>query len=430
MNVPHITLPPYLRQMKKPIALFILILLVAEFSFGQNSVERCSYQGALEQLIEKDPSQLENLRDARDQIEAKLLNQESRSGTVYQIPVVFHVVYNNAEQNVSMDAIYSQLDVLNEDYRKQNSDISQVPTHFSGLAADCEIEFCLAHVDPEGNWTDGVTRTQTSTSMWNGGSTAMMSEAGGGHDPWPHSEYLNVWVVNMNPNFLGYAYPPGVNPNGMVIGYKNFGRIGSYLTSIYNKGRTATHEIGHWLDLHHPWGPGADNSDCTASDLVDDTPMQAEPNYNCPSGIHISCNNGPNGDMHMNFLDYANDACMHFFTEGQKARMRAALEGPRASILSSPGCDLTSVYDSELSKQINVFPNPANEEIRIDAAPWIGDRIQVRILNGIGQVVLDIGSVVVDPSKLRFNISGLDQGFYLVDITAGNERAVKRFTKI
>ena len=416
--------------MKKTLVLFIAILMTIEFSIGQNIEERCSYQDALQQLIAKDSSQLDNLREARDQIEANLLNSESRSGTVYQIPVVFHVIYNNAEQNISMDAIYSQLDVLNADYRRQNSDVSQVPAHFSGSVADCEIEFCLANVDPNGYWTEGVTRTQTSTTMWNGGSTAMMSEAGGGHDPWPHSEYLNVWVVNMNPNFLGYAYPPGVSPNGMVIGYKNFGTVGSYLTSIYNKGRTATHEIGHWLDLLHPWGPLGDNSDCTGSDLVDDTPVQAEPNYNCPNGIHISCNNGPNGDMYMNFMDYVNDACMHFFTEGQKARMRTALETLRPTILSSPGCDLTSVYDSELSKQINVFPNPANQELRIDAAPWIGDQIQVRILNGIGQQVLDLGSALTDPSKLRFNISGLDQGFYLVEISAGNERAVKRFTKI
>lgn len=415
--------------MKK--SFFTLILLgYCCVSASAQEGSRCQHSEAVQALISQDSHQAISIQDAHDYVNEIISQRTSTAGTVYQIPVVVHVIYNTVEQNISEASIYSQLDVLNEDYRKLNSDVSDVPSHFTGEAADVEIEFCLAHVDPNGAWSNGITRTETTMAQWSGSSTGMMSNASGGHDPWPHTEYLNIWVVSLNPQFLGYAYPPGANPNGMVIGYKNFGTVGSYLSNIYDGGRTATHEIGHWLDLHHPWGPGADNSDCTASDLVDDTPVQAEPNYNCPSGNQISCDNGPNGDMYMNFLDYVNDDCMHMFTEGQKTRMRAALEGPRSSILTSQGCDLTSVYESGLSKNFSVYPNPASISLNLDFAPWIVGEFNVHILNAQGQQILSKSGLTKSSASSGLDISQLAPGLYFLELVSGQENAVKRFTKL
>jgi len=410
------------------LSILIILILITTNVLSQNT-ERCHTTFAVQKLIEQDPSQEALIHAAREQTD-RILENKNATGGIYTVPVVFHVIYNTSEQNISETSIYSQLEILNEDYRKQNSDASNLPSYFSSVAADVQIEFCLAHVDPQGAWTDGVTRTQTNTAEWNGGSTMMMSASGGGHDPWPHSEYLNVWVVNMNPAYLGFAYPPGANPNGMVIGYKNFGRVGSYLTNPYNLGRTATHEIGHWLDLYHLWGPGADNQDCTGSDLVDDTPVQEEPNYNCPTGSQISCSNGPNGDMYMNFMDYVNDNCMVVFTEGQKARMRAALEGPRASILASQGCNLTSVYESDLSKKFSIYPNPTSSSITIDLAPGTVQKIDIRILDVTGKVILSQDQRSLSGRLVTVDISTLLPGIYFLEVLNGPEKATKRFSKI
>ena len=408
----------------------LLFLSFYGSSIWAQEAARCQHTEAVHELISHDPHQIIAIQQAHEQVNEIISQRNNTTGAVYQIPVVVHVIYNTAEQNISEASIYSQLDVLNADYRKYNADVSGVPSHFSGDAADTEIEFCLAHVDPNGNWSNGITRTETTMSQWSGSSTGMMSNAGGGHDPWPHSEYLNIWVVNLNPQYLGYAYPPGANPNGMVIGYKNFGTIGSYLSNVYDEGRTATHEIGHWLDLFHPWGPGADNSDCTASDLVDDTPVQAEPNYNCPAGNQVSCENGPNGDMYMNFMDYVNDDCMLMFTEGQKTRMRAALEGPRASILTSQGCNLTSVFESTLSKNFSVYPNPASQSLYLDLSPWVNEVFEVNILTAQGQRVQPELGLNRSATSNGIDISSLPPGFYFIELISGQERAVKRFTKL
>ena len=399
--------------------------LAVNFSFGQQH-QRCNHTELMDKIIRTDPTQVNAIEQARQITDQIVAEGKSSTSTVYEIPVVFHVIYNTSEQNISEQSIQSQLDVLNADYRKQNADASNVPSHFASVAGDMEINFCKASVDPDGNWTTGITRTQTSVSQWPGLSTQMMSAAQGGHDPWPHSDYLNIWVVNLDPIYLGFALTPGGSTNGMVIGYKNFGTIGSYLTNQYSLGRTATHEAGHWLDIFHPWGSGGSNPNCDQSDLVDDTPVQQESNYNCPSGIVTSCGNGPNGDMYMNFMDYVNDNCMVMFTNGQKARMRATLEGPRASILQSVGCNLNSIYESDLSHQISVYPNPSSGTIRLDHSPWIGNSVGLRILDLQGRPVKVFTEIRPSSIGLDLDISDLLSGVYLVEVAVENEKAIKR----
>jgi hypothetical protein len=197
------------------------------------------------------------------------------------------------------------------------------------LVTDARIQFSLATQDPAGNPTNGITRTaSTSTSF--GTDDRVKSAATGGADAWPSDRYLNIWACNLGGGLLGYAQFPGgpASTDGIVILNTAFGTVGT-ATAPFHLGRTATHEIGHWLNLIHIWG---DRLDCKGSDDVPDTPTAQSPNYGEPTFPHVSCNNGPNGDMFMNYMDYVDDAAMFMFTAGQVARMAATLDGPRNAI--------------------------------------------------------------------------------------------------
>jgi hypothetical protein len=249
-------------------------------------------------------------------------------GTV-TIPVVVHIVYGSDVQNISDTQIQSQIDVLNSDYQGVNPDRAKIPAVWAALAANANVRFSLATLDPQGGPSNGITRTQTGVSSFTT-DDAVKASATGGADAWPSDKYLNIWVCNLGGGLLGYAQFPGGPPqtDGVVILFTAFGTTGT-AAAPFNLGRTATHEIGHWLNLIHIWG---DRLDCSGTDLVDDTPTQQAPNYNKPTFPHVSCSNGPNGDMFMNYMDYVDDDSMVMFTQGQIVRVRAALDGPRSSI--------------------------------------------------------------------------------------------------
>ncbi|MGL5832693.1 MAG: zinc metalloprotease [Waterburya sp.] len=249
------------------------------------------------------------------------------------IPVVVHVVFNNSLENITDEQIVSQIRIINEDYRTQNADLDLVPEPFKPFIADANIEFQLAVKDPNGNLTNGITRTFTEKIAFSFDDAVKFASTGG-KDAWSADKYLNIWVCNLSGGFLGYAQFPGgdAQTDGVVIGYQYFGDLGT-ATPPVDKGRTTTHEVGHWLNLRHIWGD--DMGACTGSDAVEDTPNQADANFGHPTFPHITCNNGPNGDMFMNYMDFVDDAAMLMFSAGQVARMRATLDGPRASLKSS-----------------------------------------------------------------------------------------------
>jgi hypothetical protein len=257
---------------------------------------------------------------------------------VVTIPVVVHVVYNLQEQNISDEQINSQISILNEDYRMRNSDIGSVPEPFRTFCSDSYVEFKLACKDPRGKPTNGITRTKTDVNSFDTDDTVKYSSKGG-TNAWPSDKYLNMWVCKLGGGILGYAQFPG-GPNetdGVVITYTAFGNMGT-AASPFNLGRTATHEVGHWLNLYHIWGDDSwlpESEKCNGSDNVDDTPNQKEENYGRPTFPHISCNNGPNGDMFVNYMDYTDDGSMYMFTKGQVSRIEATLNGPRLSLTQS-----------------------------------------------------------------------------------------------
>jgi hypothetical protein len=248
------------------------------------------------------------------------------------IPVVVHVVYRTNAENISDQQVQSEIQALNRDYSVTNSDKANVPAVWSGLVADTLIRFALAKTDPNGRPTSGITRTKTTLSSFPQDNSVKSSDSGGA-DAWPSDKYLNLWVCSLGGGLLGYAQFPGgpAATDGVVILNAAFGSAGT-ATAPYNLGRTATHEIGHWLNLRHIWG---DTEDCTGTDFVDDTPNAQLPNYGKPTFPHVSCNNGPNGDMFMNYMDYVDDAAMVMFTNGQVVRMHATLAGPRSSLLAT-----------------------------------------------------------------------------------------------
>ncbi|NJP82835.1 zinc metalloprotease, partial [Streptomyces sp. AA8] len=247
-----------------------------------------------------------------------------------------HVLFNTAAQNISDAQITSQIDVLNQDFRAQNPDVAKVPPVWKPLVADARIQFHLATEDPEGQPTDGITRTQTQTTRFNIRTDDAKSASTGGHDAWPADKYLNIWVCPriFNPadgdEILGYAQFPGGAPetDGVVIGHRFFGTNGTS-SAPFNLGRTTTHEVGHWLNLRHIWGD--DGEGCSGSDFVADTPNAGGPNFGTPTFPSLTCSNGPDGDMFVNYMDYTDDKGMFMFTKGQAARMDAALDSFRSS---------------------------------------------------------------------------------------------------
>ena len=294
---------------------------------------RCGTMDVHRRLLSQDPSYAR----ARDAIENQALAFDERAiarAGVTRIPVVVHVIWNTAPQNLSEAQINSQIDILNRDFRRTNPDVNSTPGAFLPLTADARIEFFLATVDPNGAPTTGINRRQTTSTSFSD-NDGIKSAATGGANAWPANRYLNIWtaprLTSSIGDLLGYAQFPGgpAGTDGVVILHSAFGNTGT-AASPFNLGRTATHEIGHWLNLNHIWGD--DGTGCSGSDNVDDTPNQAGPNTGAPGFPHVSCSNGPNGDMFMNYMDYVDDRAMFMFTAGQVARMQACLDGPRNSI--------------------------------------------------------------------------------------------------
>ncbi len=311
--------------MKKVLLLLVVGLLCAN-SYGQR---QCGAMEHLHNEIQQNPDRGKILEDIESHT-AKWIKEKSKTSlrSIITIPIVVHVVYRTPTENISDAQIQTQIDVLNADFRRLNSDADDTWSQ----AADTEIEFCLASFDPNGNATSGITRTSTNVNGF-GTNDGVKFASSGGKDAWPSGDYLNFWVCNIGGGILGYAQFPGgsSSTDGVVNGYQYTGTIGT-ATAPFDLGRTATHEVGHWLNLRHIWGDGG----CNVDDLVSDTPTSDNANYGCATG-HSSCNSI---DMVQNYMDYSDDACMNIYTEGQKSRMHALFStgGARSSLLNSGGC--------------------------------------------------------------------------------------------
>ena len=358
----------------------IFTLLIGLLAVGALHAQRCaanfSYDAAKEAAIQN------WIADHRSPLEAR---------TTVTIPVVVHIVWRLPEQQISEAQVLSQIEVLNQDFRALNEDLSQVPeADFQDDIADLEIEFCLAQQTPDGEPTSGITYTQTTLPNVGttiiGGESVIFYSALGGQDAWDPSRYLNIWVGER-----AFACGKGIFPNeatpeedGVIIRYDCFGTTGT-ATPPYHLGRTTTHEIGHYLNLLHPWGGGNEDLLCIDDDQVEDTPSQAFNYMNqCPVHPQVSCGSR---DMFMNFMNLCDDPCLNMFTAGQKERVWAALNLFRPGLLESNGCQappVDAVFENPLSNQIRLLNQPARDQlaIKLEHTSLLPLRIRLFQLNG------------------------------------------------
>ncbi|MFN4080215.1 MAG: M43 family zinc metalloprotease, partial [Saprospiraceae bacterium] len=375
-------------------------------------IERCGTVEYVRESLEKNPELLQQyLEVQRYTKEYQRTHNGPEAATVITIPVVVNVVYKTPEQNISDEQIFSQIEALNKDFRKLNIEIGGTPPEFAPVVSDVQIEFCLARRDPDGNPTTGIRRRETDVESFPKGN-AMKSFATGGLDAWDRDRYLNIWVCRLSGTLLGFAPYPGSSSaefDGVVCTYTAFGTMGT-ATFPFDKGRTATHEIGHWLNLIHIWG-----DEYCGDDEVADTPQHNDPNYGCIDYPHQSeCAGMPN-EMTMNYMDYSDDRCMYMFSGGQKVRMRAIVEpgGFRQSLATSDGCVPVNCISGNISWEHN--GNGVNNVTVNITGP--DNASGSTAISGDYELCMEAdGTYTITPSKPHANVAQLLNGVTAADV--------------
>ncbi len=357
--------------MYKVFTLFCCFLFISQTNLAQ--LKRCSTIENEQALYAENPNYYKEKEETNSLIEQYIEQKKAAKGQeqniIYDIPVVFHVVYKNTAQNIPVARINEQITRLNEDFSRTNTDASLTPAGFLPIVGPTNIRFHLATTSPTGATTTGIVRTSTaSSSNFTVSNNNVKKTSFGGVAPWDPANYLNIWVCEISGSVLGYAQFPGgtAATDGVVIGYQY---VGNTTDAQYNKGRTATHEVGHYLGLLHIWGD--DGSSCSGSDAIGDTPNQAGENYFCPSfPLYDGCATSGNGAMFMNYMDYVDDDCMNAFTLNQTAKMESVLASIRVNLP-----DITGGGGGGATVVCTPQPVPFNEGFETAAwypANWVG----------------------------------------------------------
>jgi hypothetical protein len=354
---------------------------------------------------------------------------ENNNNTVplITIPVVVHIVYQTASENISDAQVKSQIAVLNMDYQKRNADTANIPSYYRSLAANCGFRFGLAQLDTNGQATTGIVRRRTNVAAFTIDDGIKLT-ASGGDDGWDRDRYLNVWVGNLTGGILGYSSIVGGPKarDGVVVLYTAFGTDGT-ATAPFNLGRTTVHEVGHWLNMIHTWG-----DDSCGNDQVGDTPPQEGPDYGDPGGIVISCGNEPYGNLYEDYMDFTDDIGMHLFTYGQRDRMRALFVpgGFRYPLLSSnvPVALVDSAAGVAGSLAgISLYPNPAVSAVTVSLTDNVSLGQALTIYDQLGQPVME---TQVTSLIFLLDISLLNKGVYYVSVSDGKGRRMVKLMKM
>jgi hypothetical protein len=420
-------------------------------ALAQNQ-DKCGAQRFKELMIQRDPSAAsafslhdqELIAKTAAYVDAKQHIQQKTTNVV-TIPVVFHIVLSAAKitqlnGTAGIEArVLSQLEVINADMNAANADSTQIPSAFKPLFANAELQFALAHTDPLGHSTPGFEIITASTESFNINSGTFASDAkhaaNGGANSWDMNRYLNIWVVNLDDNgastsILGFSFAPsyiqfGVPADeiGVLLNYGAFGKRTSpfqYFISGIDKGRTLTHELGHFFELAHIWGD--DNGMCPGSggfdDGIGDTPPQADMNYNNPVFPKFdACVTSGNGVMFMNYMDYSNDASLQMFTTGQVSRMQASISpsGDGYSLTQHPEVLQWPLAVSNLEKEtgVSISPNPAQGPVTISFSNPEGLQ-SINVLNMTGQSVYQINTNDQPIGNYNVDMSRFTKGLYLI----------------
>ncbi len=444
--------------MIKKIATFFCTVTVFLSNAQDVNLTKCLTPHAIEYQDNLSPGYSEHVNYVFDQAK-QWFDTHGRQKSTYTIPVVVHVVYNTPEQNLHDSVIFNQIENLNKDFNRLNADAGNLRPLFNPVVGAADIEFQLAMVDPDGNPTNGIVRTETSSATF--GSLAaflgdftdlekVKSTAEGGSSPWNQSEYLNIWICNMSVNvfgtettaLLGYATPPdGLShwpagavdglSDGVVIQFQSFGSnnpnplpnpdgSGDFIEVL---GRTVTHEVGHYLGLRHIWGDG----DCTAEDGVDDTPnATGQSNFDCDNTKNtcvdaIAALGGDAPDMIENFMDYSAETCQNSFTLGQIGIMVSVLEIFRPDL--GDGNPL-SLNEQEIISSI--YPNPFSEEFTIEIENGEVEKVVLLTLDG-----KEVYTSEIHNNQLTIDTRTLNAGVYIIKLIGESDFiSTKKIIKI
>lgn len=431
--------------------LYFAFLFIAGTSFAQTpEIPKCLSHEYINYMDQQHPGFQNSVDDAFNT--AKAYNSETKSAGPHTIPVVVHVVYNTATQNIPDSVIFDQINVLNKSYNRLNADTVNMRSVFDPIKGYAEINFMLAQIDPSGNPTTGITRTQTASTSF--GSIAAVtgdftdlekvkSTVDGGHDPWDQSRYLNIWVCNMSVSIfgqeitalLGYATPPAGLPNwppgstngmsdGVVIQYQAFGSnnpnpLDPGSGPVEVEGKTTVHEVGHYLGLRHIWGDG----DCTAEDGIDDTPnADNQSNSDCDTTKN-TCTDLIIGldlpDMVENYMDYSAETCQNTFTAGQVSLMKGVLENQRYDLVHGNPAGVEMITESTAS----IFPNPTTGLVHISHKDMINS---VSLYTLAGEL---LSSDAANKKEFNLDLTGLAEGVYLLSIKTESSEIIQRVVK-
>lgn len=425
--------------MKNLLTLAFLCLISGAVTAQNTNIMGCAHDMVLRKMAENNPDFQDRCQTQHnDAIRSIKDGDYQRSSVVYQIPVVFHVVWNTPEQNLSDEVLQRQIEILNEDYRRLNPNAVDTRDEFLPVAADIEVEFYLAEVDNWGNPTDGIDRVETEEPyfFFDIFSTEITLDAvkfsdQGGVDAWNPDEFLNIWVCNIYAGefaqLFGFAYPPEGAENwegliddvpedveGVVLHYTVVSDNNPQATDDNfegnDGGRVLTHEVGHYLGLRHTWGDGFFDG-CAVDDGMEDTPNLSVNNaYTCILGDN-TCVDDENDlpDMSENYMDYNQDPCVNIFTNDQKDMVRFNLEEFRPELIDGEFVGVNNVSDVPT---IEVYPNPASRFVTIA----VDQNMLVSFTDLAGRTV---ETMQLKAGTNQIQLEGFETGVYLIQNNEG-----------